>query len=74
VCARCEASAEGSECVSEGRGGRAGTGQLENVQGGDRRGLSVHRERGVHGEAWVVRGRFEGEGSDRRDPWVSESG
>jgi hypothetical protein len=26
VCTRCEASAEGCECVSEGRGGRAGTG------------------------------------------------
>jgi hypothetical protein len=35
VCAWCEASAEGCECTSEGRGGRVGTGQLEKGRGGD---------------------------------------
>jgi hypothetical protein len=74
VCARCEASDEGYECTSEGRGGRAGIGQLEKGQGGDKRGLSVRRGRGVHGDAWLVRGRFGGEESDRRDPRASDSG
>jgi hypothetical protein len=41
VRARCEASAEGCECASEGRGGRAGTGQLEKGQGGDEHGPRV---------------------------------
>jgi hypothetical protein len=48
--------------------------QLEKGQGGDVRGLGVRRGRGVHSDAWVVRGQFGGEGSDRRDPWVSERG
>jgi hypothetical protein len=51
-----------------------GTGQLEKGQGGDGRGLGVCSERGVHDDAWVVRGRFGREGSDIRDPRVSESG
>jgi hypothetical protein len=33
----------------------------------------VRRGRGVHDGARVVRGRFGGEGSDRRDPRVSDS-
>jgi hypothetical protein len=50
-----------------------GAGQLENGRGTDRRGLGVHRGRGVHSDARVVRGQFRGEGSDRRDPPVGES-
>jgi hypothetical protein len=68
------ASAEGCECASEGRGGRVGAGQLEKGQGGDGCGLGVRRGHGVHGDAWVVRGQFEGEGSNIRDPPVCESG
>jgi hypothetical protein len=74
ACVRCEASAEGCECASEGRGGRVGAGQLEKGQGGDGRGLDGRRGRGVYGDARVVRGRFGGEGSNRRDPLVSEGG
>jgi hypothetical protein len=57
-----------------GKGSEWGTGQLEKGRSRDGRGLSVHRGRGVHGDAWVVCGRFEREGSNRRDPWVNESG
>jgi hypothetical protein len=58
---RCEANAKGCKCASEGRGGRAGVGKLEKGQGGDGRG------RGVHSDAQVMRGRFGGERSDKRD-------
>jgi hypothetical protein len=60
--------------VSEGRGGRAGTGQLEKGRGGDECDLGVRRGRGVHGDARIMLGRFGGEESDRRDPRVNESG
>jgi hypothetical protein len=40
---RCEASAEGCEFASEGRGGRAGVWQLDKGQYGDGHGLSVRR-------------------------------
>jgi hypothetical protein len=50
-----------------------GTGQLEKGRGWDGRGLDVRRGRGVHSDARVVRGRFEEDESDRRDPWVSEN-
>jgi hypothetical protein len=74
VCAWCEASAEGCECVSEGRGGRVGTGQLEKGQGGDGRGLNVRRGRGVHSDARVVRERFGEDESDRRDHGSARAG
>jgi hypothetical protein len=51
-----------------------GAGQLEKGRGGGGRGLSVCRGRGVHGDAWVIRGRFRVEEPDRRDPPVSEGG
>jgi hypothetical protein len=70
----CEASVEVCECASDGRGGRAGVGELEKSWGADGCGLDVRRGRGVHGDARVVRVRFRGEGSDRRDPPVSEDG
>jgi hypothetical protein len=72
VCARCEASAEGCECTSGGKESEWGTGHLEMGRGGDERGLDVRHGRGVHDDARVVRGQFGREGSDRRDPWVSE--
>jgi hypothetical protein len=45
-----------------------GTGQLEKGWGGDRRDLGVRCGHGVHGDTWVVRGRFRDDESDRRDP------
>jgi hypothetical protein len=57
-----------------GKGSEWSTGQLEKGQGGDGRDLGVRRGRGVHSDAWVMHGRFRREGSDRRDPRVSESG
>jgi hypothetical protein len=73
ACVRVEASAESCECANEGRGGRASARQLEKGRGGDERGPNVRRGRGVHGDAQVVRWRFGGEGSDRRDPPVSKA-
>jgi hypothetical protein len=52
VCSRCEASVEGCDCVSDGRGGRAGAGQLERGWGEDECGLGVRHGCGVHGDAW----------------------
>jgi hypothetical protein len=72
ACARREAGAEGCECANVGRGGRAGARRLKIGCGGDGRGLGVRRGCGLHGDAQVVHGRFEGEGSDRWDPPVSE--
>jgi hypothetical protein len=72
ACTRCEASAEGYECVNEGRRGRAGARQLEKGRGGDRRGLGERRGCRVHGDAQVVHGWFGEEGSDRWNPPVSE--
>jgi hypothetical protein len=72
TCARCEAGAEGYECVNEGRGGRAGARRLEIGRGGDKRSLGVRRGHGLHGDAQVVHRRFGGEGYDSRDPPVSE--
>jgi hypothetical protein len=63
ACARCEASAKGCGCVNEGRGGRAGAGQLEKGWDGYERGHGVRRGRGVHGDAWVVRGHSKGTSS-----------
>jgi hypothetical protein len=37
-------------------------------------GLGVHRGRGVHGNARVVRGRFGEDKSDKQQPRVSENG
>jgi hypothetical protein len=51
-----------------------GTGQLEKGRGGDGRDLGVRRGHGVQGDALVMRGRFRGDWSDRRDPQVIESG
>jgi hypothetical protein len=43
-------------------------------RGGDGRGLGVRHGRRVHDDARVVRRRFRKDGSDRWDPWISESG
>jgi hypothetical protein len=57
-----------------GKGSEGGTRQLEKGQGGDGRDLGLRRGRRVHDDAQVVRGWFGREGSDKRDPRVSERG
>jgi hypothetical protein len=64
---------EGYGCANEGRGVQ-GCWVARKRPGGDGRDHSVRHGCGVHGDARVVRGRFRGEGSDRRDPSVSEGG
>jgi hypothetical protein len=64
VCAQCEASVEGCECASEGRGGRAGTGQLEKGWGGDESAASACV---VGAESTATRGSCTG-GSEGKGP------